>query len=99
MKRISAIIMVIALIVSCGSALADVYEKPILFRGIEWGSTYQETLRALSKTGLTFRNPSDRTGYPVKKTILEDWYGSGYDYTTGFYTHTSYNSPSIKVAG
>ena len=43
MKKISFAVLLFVLVCLCGVMTADaIYEKPILFRGIEWGTSYNE---------------------------------------------------------
>ncbi|MBR6187052.1 MAG: hypothetical protein IKQ41_12440 [Clostridia bacterium] len=52
MKKIACLLLTLILLVSCCAAFAEetasgAYEKPILFRGIPWGSTWEEAQKYL----------------------------------------------------
>ena len=45
MKKISFVVLLFVFVCLCGLVTAEaVYEKPILFRGIEWGTSYNEVV-------------------------------------------------------
>ncbi len=50
MKKISFAVLLFVFVCLCGVMTTEaVYEKPILFRGIEWGTSYNEGSRDVSK--------------------------------------------------
>lgn len=99
MKRIISLLLFV-LIVVCNVALADdVYEKPILFRGIEWASSYTDALKGLPEGIRMYDLDEDEYWYPVIEYMF-DPFNTLYRAEIGASTYAMSSSLSnVKVAG
>ncbi len=100
MKRCLSAFIALLILLGCGSAVADdAYEEPILFRGIEWGASYTDTLKGL---------PAGVTMYALRNS--EYWYtmddymftssNMAYHAEIGAYAYARASSLNgVKVAG
>lgn len=70
----------------------------ITFRGIEWGSTYNDVISSLSDWGMKFREGKSVKTRRIKSLINNSW-SDYHDYQCGFYTYSSYSSEKKQVAG
>ena len=56
MKKLVGILIMIALLAGINAGYADPYEKPILFRGVEWGASCAAFENGVFPDGLQFYN-------------------------------------------
>lgn len=98
MKKKLAILLICAVFLPAFASFAENPGEHIIFRNIPWGSSYQEVVNALSKTGLKWSSPAVKTGRTIRNTIIDN-IGYGFDYETGVYINTDYKSPQLNVAG
>ncbi len=98
-KLFVSMLIVIMLILGFNIVWADEYEKPILFRGIEWGSKYGDALKALPE-GVRMYGLQDREyWYSVDEQLFDEskWKYKG---ILGCYTYAMSSSlEGAKVAG
>ena len=93
-----AVALVLMLISSIG--LADVYDKPILFRNTEWGSSYAEVQASLPE-GVRMYSLSEREyWHPIEDTMFDESSWDYYKAELGCYAYSQSSSmKSVKVAG
>ncbi len=101
MKKVFVSILVMSILVFSYSAVADVYEKEILFRGVEWGASFDQVIKKLPDGVKTYDLKEKEYWYPVESSMFdENVWDQAYNGVIGCYT---YGKPStmknVKVAG
>ena len=90
MKKFAALLTALLLAVSA-AALADAYDKPILFRGLQWGSSYARIAEEVSLRDLDIERGLGSVYF------LED--GDELDTATGTECYASYFGSLPKAGG
>lgn len=99
MKRIILMLFAVLLVLSIINVAVPENAKEILFRGIPWGSTYNETVSALlSDWGVRFREGEIITPRRIRSLINNSW-SDYYDNECGCYTYLATGSEIKQVAG
>lgn len=97
-KAICLALICVLLFACCTAALADAYEKPILFRGIPWGSAFTEAKDKLPADLHIYRGTKD-TWYKIDDSLFmtqeENALYSGENLGASYYA----DSASIRKAG
>ena len=71
--------------------------KEILFRGLEWGTSYTKAADALKNDGISLGWKSDFKAKSMKTIIMDDY--DFFDFPVGYYITKNYKSKRISVAG
>lgn len=102
MKKVFSAFLALMILTMCFGAFADdVYEKPILFRNIEWGSSLNTALKEIPN-GVKMRDFDEREyWYPVSDFIYDgNGYGTQLKANLGGYVYARSSSmEGVKVAG
>ena len=92
MKKIVTLLIALVVALSCLPALSEAYEKPILFRGLQWGSSYAQVAEETELQELSSTTPSGTA------SLLWSGESPSYDTGTGSYAYDK-TGTSPKVAG
>ncbi len=101
MKKIAYLLFVVVMLLHCGFAFAeDIYENEICFRGVAWGASYDETLKAMPDE-IKFYGLQDREyWYTNEVNMFDEGINDYYKGHLGCYTYTMTSSlKDLKVAG
>lgn len=78
MKKVVTLVLALIMVLASTSALAQ-YDKPILFRGVEWGVTHNEAVKSLPAELNWWALDVSSSVYPVEHAL----YDEGRDYFNG----------------
>lgn len=99
MKKTIIMIIVAILLINCGEAFADEYEKPILFRDAEWGISYPE-VQAYLPDGVRISSTRTSEYWHPMKDVMYNENGDYYKAELGCYSYVQSSSKTdLKVAG
>ena len=102
MKKLVGILIMIALLAGINAGYADPYEKPILFRGVEWGASCAAFENGVFPDGLQFYNAKLLDSWHSVANMLYDGADIRYKGEFGFYYRplpSSIKKLGLKVAG
>lgn len=102
MKKVFAFLLTLALLLtSCVAFAGDEYAEPILFRGVEWGSSFEDVVKVLPD-GVKMRDPKiNEYWYPMSDMMYdESGWGNQLKGELGCYAYARSSSlKGVKVAG
>lgn len=100
MKKLFSVFVVITMLFTCYSACADTYESPILFRGIQWGSTVSEASSGLPEGVRMYATRINEYWYPMASTMFDESVNEYFKAELGCYEYArSTTLENVKVAG
>lgn len=100
MKRTMGFFFCVTMVIMCSVVFAsEVYDKPILFRGVEWGSAYKEAVASFD-AGITMSKLSDNEYWYTTQDLLYKKNGTSRKGAIGASSNAySWNISGFKVAG
>ena len=100
MKKSMVLIAILVILMTCCTAYADIHDKSILFRGIEWGSTVSEAAKGLPNGVMMRDTQTKEYWYFMADCMFDDNNGDYYKAELGCYEYARSNSlENVKVAG
>ncbi len=101
MKKIVSLIIAVILLLSCSALAEEETSKPILFRGVEWGSTNKDVIKVLP-AGVKMRDlRTMEYWYPMSDMMYdENGWANQFKAEIGCYCYAQSSSlKGVKVAG
>lgn len=99
MKRIKIMLLVAVLFVNLINVAISEQSKEILFRGVSWGSTYNDVISMLlADWGVRFHEGEVIRPRKIRSLIKNNW-SDYYDYQCGYYTYLAKGKDVKQVAG
>lgn len=100
MKKTCTLLIVMLLVLSIGIACADTYEKPILFRGINWGATRSDAAKGLPEGIKMYDTKIGEYWHTVDNWMYDESLDDYYKAELGCYEYARSSSvENVKVAG
>lgn len=100
MKKIIAVFVAIIMLQLFGVACAETHESPILFRGIQWGASHDEAIKALPEGVKTYGLMSEEYWHSTEERMFDESWSDYYKAELGCYEYAGSSSlENVKVAG